>query len=204
MPVVPVEELGVVEEGFVPIVLDGFCVDGVVPVWVDGVVPVWVEGVVPVCVDGVAVVEPVWPVPVVAPVWPELLVAPVWPDIVPVWLPIPPPELDVAPGFVCEPLGYDEPVAVLVPACEPLCVPEVDGDVVLEEEELEGDAVVEFVWLVLLDDVLPGVVCATTHVAHESSTAKSAVLLFISVLRRWIYTFIHLPVCSPFWRQAIR
>jgi hypothetical protein len=32
MPVLPVEELGVVEEGLVPIVLDGFCVDGVVPV----------------------------------------------------------------------------------------------------------------------------------------------------------------------------
>jgi hypothetical protein len=77
---------------------------------------------------------------------------------------------------------------VLVPGCEPVCVPELDGDVVLEEEELEGDAVVEFVWLVLLDDVLPGV-CATTHVAHESSTANSAVLLFISVLRRWIHIY---------------
>jgi hypothetical protein len=32
MPLVPVEELGVVEEGLVPIVPDGFCVDGVVPV----------------------------------------------------------------------------------------------------------------------------------------------------------------------------
>jgi hypothetical protein len=32
MPVVPVEVLGDVEDGLVPIVLDGFCVDGVVPV----------------------------------------------------------------------------------------------------------------------------------------------------------------------------
>ena len=108
--------------------------------------------------------------------------------------------LGVAPVVPCEPLGVAVPELVLDPGCEPVCVlGEADGDIVLDEEELEGavvefvcvlddeelegDVVVELVWPVLLVDVLL-VVCAITHVAQRSSTNSNSVLLFIAVLRR--------------------
>jgi hypothetical protein len=54
------------------------------------------------------------------------------------------------------------------PCCDPFCVLEV----------LEEEVVVELVCPVL-GDVLPGVLCATTHVAQKSSTDNNAVLLFM-------------------------